>query len=143
MKNLGPLQYFLGLEAQHCPTSILLHQHKYTRELLSLAGLSDANSVLTSMEVNLKLHHENGDLLPHPSMYRQLVGSLNYLIITRPNISFVVQQVSQFMQAPCQTHLAVVRRLLQYLKEDLSHDSDRREGDRHILRFQKRFLQTL
>jgi len=47
------------------------------------------------------------------------------------------------MQAPCQTHLAVVRRLLQYLKEDLSHDSDRREGDRHILRFQKRFLQTL
>jgi hypothetical protein len=82
MKNLGPLQYFLGLKAQHCPTNILLHQHKYTQELLSLAGLSDANSVLTPMEVNLKLHHENGDLLPHPSMYRQLVGSLNYLTIT-------------------------------------------------------------
>jgi hypothetical protein len=68
------------------------------------------------MEVNLKLHHENGDLLPDPSMYRQLVGSLNYLTITQPDISFVVQQVSQFLQTPCQTHLAVVRRLLQYLK---------------------------
>ena len=97
MKDLGPLQYFLGLEAQHCPTGILLHQYKYTQELLSLVGLSDANSVLTPMKVNLKLHHENCDLLPDPSMYSQLVGSLNYLTITRPDISFAVQQVSQFM----------------------------------------------
>ena len=97
MKDLGLLQCFLSLEAQHCPPGILLHQHKYTQELLSLAGLSDANSVLTPMEVNLKLHHENCDLLPDPSMYSQLVGSLNYLTITRPDISFAVQQVSQFM----------------------------------------------
>lgn len=68
------------------------------------------------MEVNLKLHQADGDLLFDPSMYRQLVGSLNYLSITRPDISFVVQQVSRFMQAPCQTHFAAVRRLLQYLK---------------------------
>ena len=68
------------------------------------------------MEVNLKLHHENGGLLPDPSMYRQLVGSLNYLTITQLDISFVVQQVSQFMQALCQTHLAAMRRLLRYLK---------------------------
>ena len=64
------------------------------------------------MEVNLKLHQSDGDPLSNPLMYWQLVGSLNYLTITRPNISFVVQQVSQFMQAPCQTHLVVVRYLL-------------------------------
>jgi len=116
MKDLGSLQYFLGLEAQHCPTGILLHQHKYTYELLSLVGLSDANLVLTPMDVNWKLHHDNGDLLPNPFMYRQLVGSLNYLTITRLDISFVVQQVSQFIHAPCQTHLAAVCRLLRYLK---------------------------
>jgi hypothetical protein len=68
------------------------------------------------MEVNLKLHQADGDLLFDPSMYRQLVGSLNYLSITRLDISFVVQQVSRFMQAPCQTHFAAVRRLLRYLK---------------------------
>jgi hypothetical protein len=83
MKDLGPLQYFLGLEVQQCPKSTLLHQLKYTQELLSLAGLQDCN------------------LLSDPSMYRQLVDSLNYLTITRPNISFIVQQVNQFMQAPC------------------------------------------
>ncbi|GLT61262.1 hypothetical protein SLA2020_339820 [Shorea laevis] len=107
MKDLGPLQYFLGLEVHHCPNGTLLHQHKYTQELLSLAGLQDGNSVLTPMEVNLKLRQADGDPLSDPSMYRQLVGSLNYLTITRPDISFAVQQVSQFMQAPCQTHLAL------------------------------------
>ena len=90
MKDLGPLQYFLGLEVQHFSNGTLLHQHKYTQELLSLVGLQDGNSVLTPMEVKLKLHQSDGD----PSMYRQLVGSLNYLTITRPDISVVVQQVS-------------------------------------------------
>jgi len=68
------------------------------------------------MEVNLKLHQADSDPLSYPSMYRQLVSSLNYLTITRPDIPFAVQQVSQFMHAPCPTHLAAVCRLLRYLK---------------------------
>lgn len=116
MKDLGLLQYFLGLEIQHCSNGTLFYQHKYTQELLSLVGLQDSNSVLTPMEVNLKLHRANGDPLSDPSLYRQLVDSFNYLTIIRPDISFAVQQVSQFMQAPCQTHLAVVCLLLRYLK---------------------------
>jgi hypothetical protein len=50
------------------------------------------------------------------------VGSLNYLTITRPDILFAVQQASQFMQAPCQTHLAIVRHLLWYLKGTSGRD---------------------
>jgi hypothetical protein len=68
------------------------------------------------MDVNLKLPQVDGYSLSNPSMYRELVGSLNYLTITRLDISFVVEQVSQFMQAPCQTRLAAVCRLLWYLK---------------------------
>lgn len=89
MKDLGPPQYFLGLEVQQCPNGMLFYQHKYTQELISLAGLQDCNSVLTPMEVNLKLHQADGDSLSDPSMYRQLVGSLNYLNITCPNISLL------------------------------------------------------
>lgn len=55
------------------------------------------------------------DLLPDPTLYRRLVGSLNYLTITRPDISFAVQQVSQFMQTPRHLHLAVVRRIIWYV----------------------------
>jgi hypothetical protein len=89
MKDLGLLQHFLGLEVQHCLNVPLLHQHKYTQELLSLVGLQDGNSVLTPMEVNLKLHQADCDPLSN-SMYQQLVGSLNYLTITRLDISFAV-----------------------------------------------------
>ncbi|KAF5475035.1 hypothetical protein F2P56_006882, partial [Juglans regia] len=95
---------------------MLLHQHKYTQDVISLGGLQSGNSVFTPLEVNLKLRQEEGELLSDPSLYRQLVGSLNYLTITRPDISFAVQQVSQFMQAPRHLHLAAVRRILRYLK---------------------------
>jgi hypothetical protein len=115
MKDLGPLQYFLGLEVHSTTTGIFLHQHKYIQELIALASLQEGHSVDTPLEVNVKDHRDEGDFLSNPSLYRQLVRSLNYLTITRPDISFVVQQVSQFMQAPTHLHLAVVRRIIRYL----------------------------
>ncbi|KAF5451210.1 hypothetical protein F2P56_031488, partial [Juglans regia] len=86
------------------------------QDVISLGGLQSGNSVFTPLEVNLKLRQEEGELLSDPSLYRQLVGSLNYLTITRLDISFAVQQVSQFMQAPRHLHLAAVRRIIRYLK---------------------------
>jgi hypothetical protein len=115
MKDLGPLQYFLGLEVLSSPTGTYLHQHKYLEDLITLAGLRDGRSVDTPLEVNVKYCRDDGDLLPDPSLYRQLVGSLNYLTITRPDISFAVQQVCQFMHAPRHLHLTAVRRIIRYL----------------------------
>lgn len=59
------------------------------------------------MEINLKPQQVGGDSLPDPLMCQQLVGNLNYLIITRPDISFDVQQASQFIKAHSQAHFAV------------------------------------
>ena len=70
------------------------NQKKFDR---SLVGLQLGSYILTPLEVNLKLHQKEGDLLSDPSLYRQLDGSLNYLTITRPGIYFAAQQVSQFM----------------------------------------------
>ena len=89
MKDLGPLTYFLGLEVHTTPSGIFLNQHKYTQDLITLAGLQDTSSV-APLEVNTKYRREEGDLLSDPTMYRQPVGSLNYLTITRPDISFAV-----------------------------------------------------
>ena len=116
MKDLGPLTYFLGLEVHTNSSGIFLNQHKYTQDLISLAGLQDSSSVDTPLEVNVKYRSEEGELLPDPSVFRQLVGSLNYLTITRPDISFAVQRVSQFMQTPRHLHLAAVRRIIRYLR---------------------------
>lgn len=68
------------------------------------------------MEVNVKYSRDIGDPLPDPSIYRQVVGRLNYLTITRPDISFAVQQVSQFMQTPTHLHLTAVHRIIRYLQ---------------------------
>ena len=81
-----------------------------------MVGLESGNNVLTPLEINLKLCQNDGDLLSDPSIYRQLVGNLNYLTITRPYISFAIQQVSQFLQNPRQSHLAAVKRIIRYLK---------------------------
>jgi len=116
MKDLGNLHYFLGLEVHSTSKGIFLHQHKYATDLISMAGLQSANPVDTPLEVNVKYHRDDGDLLHDPLLYRQLVGSLNYLTITRPDISFAVQQVSQFMHSPRHLHLAAVRRIIRYLK---------------------------
>jgi hypothetical protein len=97
IKDLGHLQYFLGLQVHSMSNGIFLHQHKYTQDILLLGGLESGNNVFTPLEINLKLCQNDGDLLPDPSIYRQLVSSLNYLTITRLDISFAVQQVSQFL----------------------------------------------
>jgi hypothetical protein len=115
MKDLGHLTYFLGLEVHSRDHGLFLNQHKYIQDLIELAGLKDATAVDTPMEVNVKYRKDEGDLLPDPFLYRQLVGSLIYLTITRPDISYAVHIVSKFMQAPRHLHLAAVRRLIRYL----------------------------
>ena len=59
--------------------------------------------------------------MSNPSLYRRLVDSLIYLIVTRPDISYVIHQVSQYLSASRLTHYAVVLRILQYLKGTLFH----------------------
>ena len=69
--------------------------------------------------LTLQLSFSGGKLLSNPSLYRRLVGSLVYLIVTRPNISYVVHQVNQYLSAPRSTHYVVVLCILRYLKGTL------------------------
>ena len=57
----------------------------------------------------------------NPSLYRRLVGSLVYLTVTRPDISYAIHQVSQYLSAPRSTYYAAVLRILRYLKGTLFH----------------------
>ncbi|XP_043720809.1 uncharacterized mitochondrial protein AtMg00810-like [Telopea speciosissima] len=69
------------------------------------------------MDPNIKLVADEGDALDDPERYRRLVGKLNYLTFTQPDISFLVSVVSQFMSSPRTSHWDTVIRILRYLKK--------------------------
>jgi len=121
MKDLGSLHYFLGLEVLSDSSGLYLCQAKYTSDLLSKAGLIDNKTASTPLEHNLHLAPNAGPSLRDPTLYRQLVGSLVYLTVTRPDIAYAVHTVSQFMSAPCSDHYAAVLRILRYLKGTMFH----------------------
>ena len=67
----------------------------------------------------MKLRKDEGDLLEDSTTYRTLVGSLIYLTNTRPDLSYAVQQVSQFMASPRHLHLAAVKTIIRYVNGTL------------------------
>ena len=99
MKDLGSLTYFLGLEITTGAHGIFLSQHKYAQDLVAAAGLQDSTPLDTPMELNLKLHKEEGDLLSDPVSYRTLVGSLVYLTITRPDMATITMPFNKLVSS--------------------------------------------
>ena len=99
MKDLDPLNYFLGLEVSSYVDGYYLTQAKYTFDLISRASITDSKIVDTPIEYNCLLNSHDGESLSDATLYRQLVGTLIYLTITRLDISYVVHVVSQFMAA--------------------------------------------
>ena len=119
MKELGPLNYFLGLEVSSFADDYYLTQAKSTFDLISRASITDSKIVDTPIEYNRRLNSYDGESLSDATLYRQLVGSLIYPTVTRPDISYVVHVVSQFMTAHRSSHYVVVLRILRYLKDTI------------------------
>jgi len=83
--------------------------------------MAEAHSISSLMASNCKLSRHGAFIFHDPTLYRSVVGALQYATLTRPKISFVVNKVCQFMAAPLDSHWAVVKRILRYLKGTLSH----------------------
>jgi len=115
-KDLGKLIYFLGIEVAQSNHGIVISQREYVLDLLEETGLLNSKSVETPMNPNTKLLPSQGELLSDPEKYRRLVEKLNYLTVTRPDISFTVSVVSQFLNSPCVDHLNAVTRIVKYIK---------------------------
>ncbi|XP_070007408.1 uncharacterized mitochondrial protein AtMg00810-like [Nicotiana sylvestris] len=121
IKDLGLLHYFLGIEVLHHSSGISLQQKMFIHDLLTEYHCSDVSEVVAPLDISLKLHVNVGDLLPELDKYRSLVGKLNYLTHTRPDLCFTVQHLSQFLQAPIIPHMFGALHVLRYLKGTLDH----------------------
>jgi len=117
LKDLGELHYFLGIEVKKTETGILLSQEKYISDLLKRAGMMNCKPMNTPMSTTEKLTVYEGDSLgPEDSTkYRSMVGALQYVTLTRPDISFSVNKVCQYLNSPTTVHMTAVKRILRYL----------------------------
>ena len=109
------LKYFLGVEVMS-KQGILLPQWKYVLDFLSETKKLVAKPYSTPMTTNVHITKE-GDLFEDPEKYKRLVGKLNYLTVTRPDITYSVSVLSQYMSSPTVGHWATVEHILCYLKE--------------------------
>ena len=97
MKDLGTLKYFLGIEVSRSQHGLFLSQQKYTLYLLNEIGNSACEPVITPIEVNHSMSIYSNQIPTNKERYQRLVGKLIYLTHTRPDISYAVSMVSQFM----------------------------------------------
>jgi hypothetical protein len=113
MKDLGLMHYFLGLEVWQRNGEIFLAQGKYTVDVLKRFGMMDCKSMSTPMVTNLrKLYdYDTGSDLVDPTMYRKLIGSLMYMIHTRPDMYDPLRQ----------RHWVEEKHILRYLRGTITY----------------------
>uniref|UniRef100_A0A2N9F808 Uncharacterized protein n=1 Tax=Fagus sylvatica TaxID=28930 RepID=A0A2N9F808_FAGSY len=121
LKDLGSLHYFLGLQVTRTSNSLYIKQTKYASDLLKKHHMLECKPASSPSCPNTRLSLHHGELLTDPHAYRSMVGALHYLTFTRPDISFAVHQVCQYMSTPTTTHLAAAKRVLRYIRGTLHH----------------------
>jgi hypothetical protein len=121
MKDLGLMHYLLGLEAWQRSDDTFLRQGKYIVEILQRFEVRDCKSMTTPMTINMKLLSDSSSDLVNPMMYTQLIGSLMYLVNTRPNIYFAVNALSQCMIEPRHVHWMTTKHMLRYLRGTIGY----------------------
>jgi len=126
IKDLGLPKYFLGIEIACSDQGISLNQRKFVMEIVSESGLSgckpsvipiEQNTKLTSVDYDAGMSSSDDPLLKDPTSYQRLVGKLIYLTMTRPDICYAVQTLSQFMHSPKQSHMNAALKVVKYLKK--------------------------
>eukprot|EP00253_Pinus_taeda_P034707 PITA_34707 len=129
MKDLGLMHYFLGLEVWQKDGEIFLGKGRYTTDILKRFKMHDCTPMSTAIITNWKKIDalDNKDI--GPTLYRQLIGPLMYLVNARPDICFAFNTLDQFMIEPKRVHWAVARHILRYVRSTVEYGLRYTRGD--------------
>jgi len=115
VKDLGPLSFFLGIQVTRTTDGLHLHQGKYVTDLLHRTKMVGAKPLSTPCSFGGKLSKFSGGPLSDSTKYRSVVGALQNLTLTRPDIFYSVNQFCQFLHCPTTVHLTATKHILRYL----------------------------
>ena len=121
MKDLGPLNYFLGIAVSRNKGGMFLSQRKYAEQIIERAGMSSCKSSPTLVDTKEKVSANSSAPFKDPTLYRSLARALQYLTFTLPDISYAVQQVCLHMHDPRQDHMQALKRIIRYIQGALNH----------------------
>lgn len=113
---LGELTYVLGLQISQQDKGIFIYQTKYIKEVLKKFHMEDCKPVLTPMVTGCKLSLEDSSKDVDQRLYRSMIGSLLYVIVSQPDVMQAVGQVARFQATPKESHIISVKIILRYLK---------------------------
>ncbi|PKU87059.1 putative mitochondrial protein [Dendrobium catenatum] len=116
MKDLGTAHQFLGIKIDTHPDKYFLSQSVYAQSIINIAELQKCNSVANPCTNKMPVISSEAVPCFSPSVYRQLIGSLQYLTLTRPDIAFAVNTLSQHMHKPEISHTLLLKKLIRYIK---------------------------
>lgn len=115
MSDLGLLTYYLGLEVKQKPGEITVCQSAYAEKIVEISGMKGCNPADTPMEQHIKLLSGKPELVANATKYRSLVGSLRYLVNSRPDLAYSVGMISRFMETPNSEHWGAMKRIIRYV----------------------------
>jgi hypothetical protein len=115
MTDLGMMKYFLGIEVNQNENEIFISQSKYANDILKRFNMLKCKPAPTPTVIGLKLSKDDRGSNVDPTLFKRLVGSLMYLIATRPNIMYGVSLISRFMETPKDTHWKAGKIFLRYV----------------------------
>ena len=121
MSMVGDLTYFLGLQVKQMNEGIFISQSKYAKNLMKKFGLENAKCVKTPMGTNDKLSKDENGVSIDPTLFRSMIGSLLYLIASRPDICFSVGICARYQANPKELHLATVKMIIRYVNGTIDY----------------------
>ena len=116
MSDLGKMKYFLGIEVVQSGEGIFISQKKYVLEVLKRFGMEHSNSVQNPIIPGFKISTDENGVGVDSSLYKQLVGSMMYITMTKPDIMYPVSLISRYMSKPTELHFLAAKRVLRYLQ---------------------------
>ncbi|KAG6476800.1 hypothetical protein ZIOFF_066048 [Zingiber officinale] len=116
MTDIGLMAYYLGIEVNQREDGSFISQVGYAREILKKFRMDNSKSINTPVECGVKLSKHDEEEKVDPTFFKSLVGSLRYLMCTRPDILYAIGLVSRYMEDPTTTHLKIAKRILRYIK---------------------------